>query len=222
MKLLLVEDEKDLRDALKRGLEKKGYAVDTAADGAEGAELAFINDYDLMVLDLNLPGMDGLTLLKELRREDKELRVLILSARNGVEDRIAGLDMGANDYLVKPFHFDELEARIRSLLRRRFVQDDVRLACGRVEVDTARRCAYEDGIALDLTRTEFAILEFLMLNRDRTVSTEELIEHVYDSGADLFSNAVKVHIHTLRRKLPSDMIRNIRGVGYTVRGGDTG
>ena len=216
MKLLLIEDEQDLRNALQRGLIKRGYAVDAASDGAKGFEMACIYEYDLLILDLNLPSMDGLDILKELRKENKELRVLILSARSDVENRIVGLDFGANDYLVKPFHFDELEARIRSLLRRRFVQEDVRLTCGRVEVDTARRCAYENRILLDLTRTEFAILEFLMLNRGQPVSTEQLMEHIYDGEADLFSNAIKVHIHMLRRKLQSDLIQNIRGAGYII------
>lgn len=217
MKILLIEDELDLQNAIRRGLEKKGYAVDSAANGEDGLEQAFINDYDLLILDLNLPGTDGIEILKEIRRENKQLRILILSARSEIEDRILGLDMGANDYLVKPFHFDELEARIRNLLRREFIQKDVKLICGRIEVDTARRCAYEDHIPLDLTRIEFSVLEYLMHHQGEPVSTEKLMEHVYDSDADLFSNAMKVHIHGLRKKLKSDCIYNIRGAGYLIR-----
>jgi DNA-binding response OmpR family regulator len=216
MKILLIEDELDLQKAVKRGLEKKGYAVDSVSDGEEGLEQVFINDYDLLILDLNLPGIDGIEILKEIRRENKRLRILILSARSEIEDRITGLDLGANDYLIKPFHFDELDARVRNLLRREFIQKDVKLICGRIELDTARRCAYEDHIPLDLTRTEFSILEYLMHHRGQTVSAEQLMEHVYDSDADLFSNAMKVHIHSLRKKLSSDCIHNIRGRGYLI------
>ncbi len=134
MKILIVEDEMDLRNSLKKGLEKRGYSVDVASDGEAGLEKVFVNSYDLMILDLNLPRVDGLTVLDEIRKEDKLLKVLILSARTEVSERIKGLDGGANDYMVKPFHFDELEARVRSLLRRSFVQKDVIVKCGTLEL----------------------------------------------------------------------------------------
>ena len=175
------------------------------------------NQYDLVILDLNLPKLDGMELLCRLREQDKQLRVLILSARSEVEERIRGLDAGANDYLIKPFHFDELEARVRSLLRRTFQQNDVLLSHGALALDTAGRQAWEDGEPLKLTRMELAILEYLMLHPARPVSAEELIEHVYDSEADLFSNAVKVHIHSLRKKMQKDWIENIRGMGYVLK-----
>ena len=216
MKILVIEDETDLQTAICKGLSKKGYAVDAASDGDGGLELAYINDYDLIVLDLNLPGMDGMDILKEIRRENKELKILILSARAEIEDRIAGLDMGANDYLIKPFHFDELEARIRALLRRTFVQRDATLSCGSLTLDTVARSAALDGQPLNLTKTELSILEYLLLHPACPISTETLMEHIYDSEADLFSNAVKVHIHFLRKKLGADLIVNVRGQGYLL------
>lgn len=218
MKLLVIEDEKDLGGAICRGLTKKGYAVDYVQDGREGLELLYVNEYDLVVLDLNLPGMDGIDLLREVRREDKELKVLILSARGSVHERILGLDSGANDYLVKPFHFEELDARIRSLLRRNFVQKDIILKVGEVTLDQSARRAFRDGFRLELTKTEFAILEYLMLHRGETISTETLLEHIYGGDVDLFSNSIKVHIHSLRKKLGEGVITNIRGQGYLIAG----
>lgn len=217
MKLLIIEDEADLSSALAAGLAKCGYASDIADDGAEGLELAFINEYDLIILDLNLPSMDGLSVLSEIRKRDKCQKVLILSARGQVSDKVLGLDAGANDYLTKPFHFDELLARVRSLLRRSFVQENVELCCGALSLNTKTRQAYLNGRALDLTKTELCILEYLMQNSGRAVSCEELMEHVYDSEADLFSNAVKVHIHSLRKKMANNMIQNVRGQGYKVQ-----
>lgn len=216
MKLLIVEDEQDIRNAIKRGLIKKGYAVDTAEDGADALELNFINDYDLIVLDLNLPGIDGLDVLRKIRQQNKTKRILILSARSDVSDRIAGLDFGANDYLTKPFHFDELEARIRSLLRRDFVQKDAIVRCCDICLDTVSRDVLECGAKISLTKTEFSILEYLMLHQERPVSAEELIEHIYDSETDMFSNAISVHIHSLRKKLSRNIIKNIRGIGYQI------
>lgn len=218
MKILIVEDEMDLRNSLKKGLEKKGYSVDVASDGEEGLEKAFVNSYDLMILDLNLPRVDGLTVLDEIRKKDKLMKVLILSARTEVSERIKGLDGGANDYMVKPFHFDELEARVRSLLRRSFVQNDVIMKCGTLEVNTSSREVYQDSERIELTRTEFAILEYLLINSGRKVSSEELMEHVYDSNTDLFSNSLAVHIHYLRKKIKHDVIKNVRGFGYFISG----
>ncbi len=221
MKLLIIEDEEDLLRALKTGFEKKGYAVDTAADGTDGCEFAFINDYDLILLDLNLPGMDGLDILKKIRENDLRQKVLILSARSDYAQRIEGLDLGANDYLVKPFDFGELEARVRSLLRRNFTQNNVILKFERFFLDTCAHLLYTDTEEkIDLTPKEFSILEYLLLHRGKAVSAEELIEHIWLSDSSLFSNSIKVHVSTLRKKLASytdcELITNMRGAGYCI------
>ncbi|WP_066687450.1 response regulator transcription factor [Christensenella intestinihominis] len=222
MKLLIIEDEEDLREALCAGLTKKGYITDSAADGNEGFELAFVNDYDLILLDLNLPGMDGLTLLQKIREHDLQQKVLILSARSDYGQRIEGLDLGANDYLVKPFDFGELEARIRSLLRRSFTQHNTVIRFDRFRLDTCAHLVYtEDNQAVSLTPKEYAILEYLLLNRGKVISPEELIEHVWGSDDSLFSNAIKVHMSALRKKLAefsaNEIIINMRGAGYCIK-----
>lgn len=175
------------------------------------------------MLDLNLPHVDGMTVLRQLRITDCETKVLVLSARGEVSDKVAGLDAGANDYLTKPFHLDELAARIRSLTLRRFTQNDVVLACGLLSFDTKARLASVGGETLSLTRKETGILEYLMLNQGRPVSQEELIEHVWDSSVNSFSNATRVHISSLRKKLRGalghDPIRNRIGEGYVMEDG---
>ncbi|KKY01492.1 chemotaxis protein CheY [Paraclostridium benzoelyticum] len=221
MKLLIIEDEEDLANLLAKGLRNFGYIVDIAIDGREGLELFFINDYDLVVLDINLPSMDGRLILDEIRKENEECKVIILSARCDYSQRIEGLDKGANDYLVKPFDFGELAARIRSLLRRNFIQKNVKLKCNNIILDTALRCAYScNNEHISLSPKEFALLEYLIVNKGRVVSSEELIEHVWDSDKYMFSNAVKVHISRLRKKLnpycKNDIILNIRGEGYLI------
>lgn len=222
MRLLIIEDEVDILKALATGLRKKGYAVDTAEDGEEGSALLTYNQYDLLVLDLNLPSMDGIELLKQLRRKNKEIKVLILTARWEIEERVRGLDEGANDYMVKPFHFDELEARIRALLRRSFRQEDVNIEYGDLLMNTASRSAQCAGKPLDLTGKEYSILEYLLRHPDQTISTEEILEHVWDSEVDLLTNTIKVHMSTLRKKLKEccgqDLILNIRGAGYRLGG----
>ena len=187
-------------------------------------DLLGVEVFDLVVLDLNLPSIDGMTVLRELRKTDCETKVLILSARGEVSDKVAGLDAGANDYLTKPFHLDELAARIRSLTLRRFAQSDIVLTCGKLSFDTKARIASVDSEALSLTRKETGILEYLMLNQGRPVSQEELIEHVWDSTVNSFSNAARVHISSLRKKLRSalgyDPIRNRIGEGYVMEDGE--
>ncbi|MGL5381816.1 response regulator transcription factor [Clostridium sp.] len=225
MKILIIEDEEYLASALKRGFEKLNYVVDIASDGEEGLELTFINKYDLIILDLNLPSMDGLDILSNIRKKDEESKIIILSARSKFDERIKGLDMGANDYLVKPFDFGELAARVRSLLRRNFIQKSSELSCENIKVDIPGRIALtRDGKKIDLSPKEFSILEYLMTNRGRVVSAEELIEHVWHSECDMFSNVIKVHISALRKKLSAycteDIISNIRGVGYIIKGED--
>lgn len=220
MKLLIVEDEEDMREALCYGLKKRGYAVDSTGDGAEAAELCDINDYDLVVLDLNLPGMDGMDVLKHVESLERPIKVLILSARSELSDKLAGLDGGASDYLTKPFHFEELEARIRVLLRRSFVQAETALSRGGLRLDTRLKTVSYLDRPLEFSMREFAILEYLMVNMGRPVSAEELMEHVWDSEADLFSNQVKVYISVIRRKLAAvteeEIIRSIRGAGYLI------
>ena len=166
--------------------------------------------------------IDGMTLLRNFRKENQETPVLILSARSEINDKVEGLDAGANDYLSKPFHLAELEARIRSLTRRQFIQRDVCLQCGKITYDTKSRIATVDGVAINLTRKETGVLEYLMLHQGRPVSQEELIEHVWDSSVDSFSNSIRVHISALRKKLRAvlgyDPIRNRIGEGYEIEG----
>ena len=220
MRLLIVEDEKQICDMVAKSLYAAGYEVDTCYDGEEALTCILSENYDLIVLDLNLPGMDGMEILRELRKYNDETKVLILSARGQIADKVEGLDAGANDYLAKPFHLEELEARIRSLTRRQFTQNDVVLICGRLSFDTKARTATADGQELSLTRKEIGILEYLLLNQGRPVSQEELIVHVWDNSVDNFSNSIRVHISALRKKLRAalgfDPIRNRIGEGYVM------
>lgn len=220
MRILVIEDEEDLLEAISDGLKIDGYAVDTSDDGQEGLELALVNSYDLIIIDLNLPSLDGIDILKEVRKNDKFVKILILTARSAIEDRVNGLDLGANDYLVKPFHFDELEARIRCLLRMKFIQEGNEISYENLKLDRKLRKVSVNNEFLKLTKKEFAILEYLLVNIDKVVSQEELIEHVWDNSVDLFSNSVRVHINSLRKKLKvalgSEIIKNIVSVGYMI------
>lgn len=223
MRILIVEDEQDLCESIAKGLRLDGYEADTCFDGEEALEMASVENYDLIILDLNLPKLDGMEVLRSIRAEDNETNILILSARGGLQDKIEGLDGGANDYLCKPFHFEELEARVRSLTRRRVVQNNLVLECGEILLDTKARTVTAKNEELSLTRKELAILEYLILHRNHTVSQEELIEHVWDGSADAFSNSIRVHMSALRKKLRSalgyDPITNRVGQGYII-GGD--
>ena len=220
MRILVVEDERALCDAIARSLRNLAYSVDCCYDGQQALDLLDIETFDLVVLDLNLPHVDGMTVLRQLRTTDCETKVLVLSARGEVADKVAGLDAGA----TKPFHLDELAARIRSLTLRRFTQSDVVLTCGSLNFDTKARLASVGGETLCLTRKETGILEYLMLNQGRPVSQEELIEHVWDSTVNSFSNATRVHISSLRKKLRGalgyDPIRNRIGEGYVMEDGE--
>lgn len=218
MRILIVEDELDLQEAIAEGLRIDGYAVDTCDNGEDAYELLYEVNYDLVVLDLNLPKMDGLEVLEKIREEKPELKVLILSARSSVNDKVKGLDIGANDYLPKPFDFAELEARIRNLLRRKFIQESNMLSFGEIKVDLSKRIAVVNESEIVLTKKEFALFEYLLLHKDRVVSQEELIEHVWDQHADSFSGAIRVHIAALRKKLKAvlnyDPIGTKIGKGY--------
>lgn len=216
MRLLIVEDEAGIRLALKKGFQKMGYAVDTAEDGGQALERYYSADYDVVLLDLNLPVLDGLDVLKEIRGENAGQRVLILSARAEVSDKIKGLDLGANDYVEKPFHFLEVEARIRALLRRSFIDKTTIIRIGAVEVHTEKRKAYIAGEEISLTAKEFGILEYLAIHKGSPVSSEELIEHVWNEDVNELTNAVKVHINNLRKKLPARTIQTSKGNGYYV------
>lgn len=220
MHILVVEDERALCETVVRSLRRLAYSVDFCHDGNEALRLLGVESYDLVLLDLNLPGADGMTVLRSLRQEDKDTPVLILSARSEVTDKVAGLDAGASDYLSKPFHLEELEARVRSLTLRQFTQNDIVLTCGQVTFDTRSRIAAAAGKELTLTRKEIGILEYLMLHRGRPVSQEELLDHVWDNSVDNFSNSIRVHISALRKKLRAvlgyDPIRNRIGEGYVM------
>lgn len=222
MRILVVEDEKDLQEAIAEGLRIDGYAVDTCDNGQDAYELLYTENYDLTVLDLNLPGMDGLDVLKNIRNEKPEVKVLILSARDSINDKVRGLDYGANDYMVKPFAFAELEARIRNLLRQKFSCPDNVLTYGDITMELSGRTVRAKNKQLQLTKKEFALLEYFMMNPERVISQEELIEHVWDSNADSFSGAIRVHMSSLRKKLKQELkgeqIETRIGSGYILKG----
>lgn len=224
MRIFVIEDEETLCASIADGLRLDGYEVDTCGNGEEALELCLINSYDLILLDLNLPGMDGMEVLTRFRKENTITPVIILSARIQLSDKIAGLDEGANDYLTKPFHFEELEARIRSLTRRRFIQEQRVLSCGDIHFDTRSQTTTIAGKEIRLTRKESGILEYLLLHQESFVSQETLIEHVWDQNADEFSNSIRVHVSSLRKKLRNalgfDPIRNKIGCGYKIGGAD--
>ena len=225
MKLLVVEDERMLCDTIAKSLHHAGYEVDCCYDGAEALERLLIEQYDLIVLDLHLPGMDGMEVLERLRQTDAETKVLILSARSQVADKVAGLDAGANDYLEKPFHLQELAARVRSLTRRQFIQQSTALVCGGISFDTRTRETLVNGKEIRLTRKEKGILEYLLLHQGRPISQEELMEHIWEADANPFSNAVRMHISSLRKKLRKrlghDPIQTKVGRGYRLAGEET-
>lgn len=220
MKILVVEDEERLLESIREGLVHSGYVVDTALDGEEGSFMAFTNDYDLIILDINLPKKDGFEILREIRERDREVNIIMLTALSDVDDRVRGFDLGANDYVLKPFHFEELKARIRSLLRRQTTIKNAVIETSGISFDTTKRTFSIDGEILRLTAKEAGILEYLFFNLGRYVTTEELMEHVWNDEVDLFSNVVRVHMSALRKKLKArlgkNIIRNEIGKGYII------
>jgi two-component system response regulator QseB len=218
MRLLLIEDDPMIGRAVQRGLARAGFTIDWVTDGHSG-EAALANAvYDAVVLDLGLPRIDGLSLLRQLRARRDTVPVLIVSARDAVPDRIGGLNAGADDYLLKPFDLDELVARVRALLRRHAGAASSIMSAGRLRLDPVQHVATLAGEELALTAKEFALLEALMHRPGAVLSRERLEESVYGWGEEVGSNALEVHLHNLRRKLGSEFIKNVRGVGYRVVG----
>lgn len=217
MRVLVIEDEPELRRVLAQALREDGYAVDEAADGPDGLFKATSWDYDLVLLDLMLPGLDGFSLLGRLRKE-KGTPVLVMTARDAVPDRVRGLDLGADDYVVKPFHLGEVLARVRALIRRAAGRSDSRVAVGDVVLDTARRTVTRAGEPVVLTAREYAILELLVMHRGRVVTKSEIYDHIFDETDDTLSNLVEVHVSNIRKKLGREFIGTRRGMGYVVDG----
>jgi two-component system, OmpR family, response regulator len=220
VRILVVEDEPKMADVVARGLRYEGYAVDVSGDGDDALFHARVHDYDAIVLDLMLPGTDGFEVCRRLREEERWAPVLMLTARDQVDDRVRGLDVGADDYLVKPFAFGELLARVRALLRRRPHERPAILSVGDVELDSASHVVKRDGREVELTAREFALLRFLMENPDEVLTRTRLLEHVWDENYWGSSNVVDVYVAYLRRKLEQPfgrpLIRTVRGVGYTL------
>ena len=220
MRALVVEDYAPVRTALQQGLEEHGFAVDAATNGEEGLWLATENAYDVIVLDIMLPKLDGLTVLERLRAKENRAAVLLLTARDTVDDRVRGLDLGADDYLVKPFAFAELIARVRALVRRRYDVRDPVVRVADLEIDTVKRTVKRAGDAITLSPREYALLEYLALRTGELVTRSDIWEHVYDFRSDAHSNVVDVYIGYLRRKLERDgeqkLIHTRRGQGYVL------
>ncbi len=221
MRLLVVEDDTKVASFLRKGLKAEGYAVDVAPDGEKASDLAGAEPYDAIVLDIGLPGKDGYQVLSDLRSAKQRTPVLLLTARDGVEDRVRGLDLGADDYLAKPFAFAELTARLRALLRRGAPEPDAILKIADLTLDPARHLVNRNGRAIDLTPKEFSLLEYLMRNAGRPVTRAMISEHVWDINFDSFSNVIDVHINLIRKKVDADahvkLIQTVRGVGYVIR-----
>jgi DNA-binding response OmpR family regulator len=220
MRILLVEDSTHLQRALGRGLRKAGYAIDITGDGEEGLWLAENNDYDVVILDLLLPNLDGLTLLRKIRKQGSLAHVLILSAKTTLEDKVLGLRIGADDYLTKPFDFEELLARVQALIRRGYATKDPTLIIGSLSIDTIRKTVTRADQPIDLRPTEYALLEYLAERRGEPVSRTEIEEHIYDDCANHISNVVDAAICNLRKKINLDGEPNLiftrRGLGYVL------
>lgn len=224
MRILVVEDERKFSDLIQRGLTAERYAVDVAPNGAEGLELATTYHYDLIILDLMLPLIDGSKLLRHIRARDAEVPVLVLTARDAMVDKVKHLEAGADDYLTKPFAFEELVARTRALLRRGPVNRASTIRVGDLELDRLSKQVKRAGRRIELTSKEYALLEYMMVNAGRVLSRDMIIEHVWNQGFDGITNIVDVYIGHLRNKIDSGgnlhLIRTVRGVGYTVSAGD--
>jgi two-component system OmpR family response regulator len=225
MRLLLVEDDIKIASFIQKGLKAAGYAVDHAKDGEQGLDLALTEPYDAAIIDIMLPGLDGLSLIKKVRKNNIDTPVIILSARDSVDDRIRGLETGSDDYLTKPFAFSELLARIQALIRRSSgTTEPTRLTFGTLTMDLITRRVTRDGKSIDLQPLEFSLLEYLMRNAGRVVSKTMIMEHVWDYNFDPMTNVVESRISRLRSKIDKDfsekLIHTVRGVGYVIKKGD--
>ncbi|WP_282045606.1 response regulator [Roseibium album] len=216
MRILVVEDDTDLNRQLVTALEEAGYVVDSAADGEEGHFLGETEPYDAVVLDLGLPTLDGLSVLENWRRDGRTMPVLILTARDRWSDKVAGIDAGADDYVAKPFHMEEVLARVRALVRRAAGHASNELICGLVRLDLRAGRVTVDGNPIKLTSHEYRLLSYLLHHRGKVISRTELTEHLYDQDFDRDSNTVEVFVGRLRKKIGSDMIETIRGLGYRL------
>ena len=216
MKILVVEDEPKTGDYLKQGLSEAGFVVDLARNGLDGLHLALSEAYDLAILDVMLPGIDGWQILQGVRRAGKEMPVMFLTARGQVDDRVRGLELGADDYLVKPFDLSELFARLRSLIRRTVDRPSPVIAIGKTSIDTRARTVAVEGKPIPLTAKEYMILEYLAQHQGKVISRTELYEHVFDERSDTLSNLLDVHVYNLRKKMACDLIATRRGHGYCI------
>ena len=220
MRLLLIEDYRPLQKSLAKGLREAGFAVDVTGDGKEGLWYAMSNDYDVIILDIMLPGMDGLSILKKLRAKGRKSHILILTAKDTLEDRVTGLDLGADDYLVKPFEFRELIARIRALLRRSYRSKNPRIKIQDLRIDLTTQRVWRGREEIQLTPREYALLEYLAMRAAETISRSDIWEHVYEFNSSASSNVVDVYIGYLRKKIKRPgkppLIRTIRGRGYIL------
>jgi DNA-binding response OmpR family regulator len=220
MRILVIEDDREIADLLKRGLAEQHYSVDVAFDGEEGEYLGLTNDYDLVILDLMLPKKDGRRVCNDLRQQGNQTPILMLTARDTIDDKIQGLDVGADDYMTKPFHFGELLARVRALIRRQSDQKATELRVGDLVLDTARRSVSRGGVPIKLTAKEFALLEYFVMNRDRVLTREMISEHVWDMNFDPQSNVIDSFVRFLRQKVDKgfdrQLIQTVRGVGYKL------
>jgi two-component system OmpR family response regulator len=217
MRILIVEDDKDLNRQLAEALSDAGYVVDKAYDGEEGHFLGDTEPYDAVVLDIGLPQMDGISVVERWRRAGRKMPVLMLTARDRWSDKVAGIDAGADDYVAKPFHIEEVLARVRALIRRAAGHASSELECGPLRLDTKASKADIDGKPLKLTSHEFRLLAYLMHHMGEVVSRTELVEHLYDQDFDRDSNTIEVFVGRLRRKMGVDLIETVRGMGYRMR-----
>lgn len=217
MRILVVEDDSDLNRQICTALLNAGYVVDTAYDGEEGHYLGDTEPYDAVILDIGLPQMDGISVVKKWRRDGRLMPVLMLTARDRWSDKVAGIDAGADDYVTKPFHIEEVLARVRALIRRTAGHASSELVCGPLQLDTTTSRVSVDGNLIKLTSHEFRLLSYLMHHMDKIVSRTELIEHLYDQDFDRDSNTVEVFIGRLRKKIGVDLIETVRGMGYRIK-----
>ena len=221
MRILIVEDEKTLANLIKQGFEEEGFAVDVAYDGEDGLFFAQNNIYDCIVLDIMLPVIDGITILKKLREQNNSTPVIMLTAKDTIKDKVLGLDSGSDDYLTKPFSFEELLSRTKAIIRRRYATSSPIIIIDNLEIDTAKKTVKRDNIQIDLSAKEYALLEYLAVNKNKVISRSNIIEHLYNEEFDLDSNIIDVFINRIRNKIDRNfdkkLIHTIRGMGYALK-----